>query len=62
MSGGRFRRLLVEHLGIADCGRREAQVGTDLAKSPTLGVQVGRTLNVHERSPYSLMAVRTAYA
>jgi hypothetical protein len=25
----------------------DAQLGTDLAQSPTLGVQVGRTLNVH---------------
>jgi hypothetical protein len=30
-------------------GRRDAQLGTDLAQGPTLGVQVGCPLNVHER-------------
>ena len=32
---------------VADCGPRNAQLGTDLAQRPTLRVQVGRTLNVH---------------
>jgi hypothetical protein len=32
---------------LAHGGRRDAQLGTDLPQSPTLGVQVGRTLNVH---------------
>jgi hypothetical protein len=35
---------------IANPGRREAQFGTDLAQSPTLGVQIGRPLNVHARN------------
>jgi hypothetical protein len=32
---------------IAHRGPGNAQLGTDLAQSPALGVQVGRTLNVH---------------
>jgi hypothetical protein len=28
-------------------GRREAQLGTDLAQGPALGLRVGYTLNVH---------------
>jgi hypothetical protein len=36
------------------CGRRDAQLGTDLAQGPTLGVQVGRTLNVHRATVTSL--------
>ena len=32
---------------LADCGRGNAQLGTDLAQGRTLGTQVGRTLNVH---------------
>jgi hypothetical protein len=39
---------------IAHRGRREAQLGTDLAQSPTLGVQVGCTLNVHGDTVTSL--------
>jgi hypothetical protein len=31
-------------------GRGNAQLGTDLPHAPTLGVQVGCTLNVHERA------------
>jgi hypothetical protein len=32
---------------IPDRARREAQLGTDLAQGPVLGVQVSCTLNVH---------------
>jgi hypothetical protein len=32
---------------MAHRGRRDAQLGTDLAQSTTVGVQVGRSLNVH---------------
>jgi hypothetical protein len=32
---------------IADRGLREARLGTDLTQASTLGVQVGRTLDVH---------------
>jgi hypothetical protein len=32
---------------LADCAPMNAQLGTDLAQAPTLGVQVGCTLNVH---------------
>ena len=32
---------------MAHCRRRDAQLGTDLAQGPALGVQVGCTLNVH---------------
>ena len=32
---------------LAHRGRRDAQFGTDLAQGPTLGVQIGCTLNVH---------------
>ena len=32
---------------LADRGRMNAQLGTDLAQRPTLGVQVGCTVNVH---------------
>jgi hypothetical protein len=32
---------------IADRGLRDAQLGSDLAQSPALGVKVGCTLNVH---------------
>jgi hypothetical protein len=32
---------------IADRGRREAQLCSDLAQGPALGVQIGRTVNVH---------------
>jgi hypothetical protein len=32
---------------MAHRGRRDAQLGTDLAQGPILGVQVGCTLNVH---------------
>jgi hypothetical protein len=39
---------------ITDRGLRDAQLGTDLAQSPTMGVQVGRTLNVHGGSVTSL--------
>ena len=31
---------------IADRGLREAQLGSDLAQGPALGVQVGRTLKI----------------
>jgi hypothetical protein len=34
---------------LADCAPMNAQLGTDLAQSPALGVQVGCTLNIHER-------------
>jgi hypothetical protein len=34
---------------MAHCRRRDAQLGTDLAQGPALAVQVGCTLNVHER-------------
>ena len=34
--------------------RREAQLGTDLAQGPALGVQVGCTLNVHGATVTSL--------
>jgi len=39
---------------ITDRGLRDAHLGTDLAQSPTLGVQVGRTLNVPGGSVTSL--------
>jgi hypothetical protein len=42
---------------IAHCGRREAQLGTDLAQGPTLGVQVGCTLNVHRDTVTSLSRI-----
>jgi hypothetical protein len=32
---------------ITDCAPMNAQLGTDLTEGPTLGVQVGYTLNVH---------------
>jgi hypothetical protein len=35
---------------LADRAPMDAQLGTDLAQGPTLGVQVGCTLNVHERN------------
>jgi hypothetical protein len=34
-----------------------AQLGTDLAQRPTLGVQVGRTLNVHRATVTSLSRI-----
>jgi hypothetical protein len=37
----------------------EAQLGTNLAEGPTLGVQVGRTLNVHSAA---VSATRSARA
>jgi hypothetical protein len=39
---------------LANRGRRDAQLGTDLAHAPTLGVQVGRTLNIHGATVASL--------
>ena len=39
---------------LAHRGRRDAQLGTDLAQGPTLGVQVSRTLQVHGGSVTSL--------
>jgi hypothetical protein len=32
---------------IADRGLRDAQLGSDLAQGPALGVQIGCTLNIH---------------
>ena len=32
---------------LAHRGRREAQLGTDLAQTPTLALQVGCTLDIH---------------
>ena len=39
---------------IAHRGRRDAQLGTDLAQGPALGVQVGCTLNVHRATVTAL--------
>jgi hypothetical protein len=39
---------------LADRAPRNAQFGTDLAQRPTLGVQVGCTLNVHGATVASL--------
>jgi hypothetical protein len=53
LGGGVSRRGATTHgdaiatKPLAHRGRREAQLYTDLAQTPTLGVQVGRTLNVH---------------
>jgi hypothetical protein len=51
--GGMRRRTAATHDDtsptklLAHWGRGNAQLGTDLAQAPTLGVQVGCTLNVH---------------
>ena len=41
---------------LAHCGRRDAQLGSDLAQGPALGVQVGRTVNVHRATVTSRSA------
>jgi hypothetical protein len=54
INGGRMGRSTAATHGDADLtkplthrGPGNAQLGTDLAQSPTLGVQVGCTLNIH---------------
>ena len=42
---------------LAHGGRSDAQLGTDLAQGPTLGVQVGCTLNVHRATVTSLSRI-----
>jgi hypothetical protein len=47
---------------LADCAPMNAQLGSDLVEDPTLGVQVGRMLNVHRAAvnksrPYRLTAL-----
>ena len=42
---------------IADRGPMNAQLGTDLAQGPALGVQVGCTLNVHRATVTSLSRI-----
>jgi hypothetical protein len=41
----------------ADRAPMNAQLGTDLAEGPTLGVQVGRTLNVHGATATNLSRI-----
>jgi hypothetical protein len=41
------QKEILGHRGISSRGRRKAQLDTDLAQGPALGVQVGCTLNVH---------------
>jgi hypothetical protein len=41
---------------LADRAQMNAQFGADLAQGPTLGVQVGRTVNVHRATVTSLSA------
>ena len=42
---------------LAHRGPGNAQLGTDLAQGPTLGVQVGCTLNVHRATVTSLSRI-----
>jgi hypothetical protein len=42
---------------LADRAPMNAQLGTDLAQGPTLGVQVSRTLNVHGATVTSLRGI-----
>ena len=42
---------------LAHCGRRDAQLRTDLAQRPTLGVQVRCALNVHRGTLASLSRI-----
>ena len=42
---------------LADCGRGNAQLVTDLAQRPTLDIQIGCTLNVHRATVMSLSRI-----
>jgi len=46
---------------IAKGGLREAQLGTDLAQRPALGVQLGRSLNVHRDTVTSRSAASGSF-
>ena len=46
---------------MAHRGRRDAQLGTDLAQGPALGVQVGCTLNVHRATVTSRSAASGSF-
>ena len=60
MDAGMSRRTAATHGDagtaklLADRAPMNAQLGTDLAQGPTLGVQVGCTLNVHGATVTSL--------
>jgi hypothetical protein len=46
----------------AHCAPMNAQLGTDLAQSPTLGIQVGCTLNVHRDTVTSINRLELAHS
>jgi hypothetical protein len=46
---------------LADRGPMDAQLGSDLAKGPTLAVQVGRTLDIHCATVTSLSAASGSF-
>jgi hypothetical protein len=46
---------------LADCAPMNAQLGSNLAEGPTLGVQVARMLNVHRATVTSLSAASGSF-